>query len=136
MFGGGLRPFNLVLNRGCVNNIAFITTSQANGQSPEVPVSKTNNKLYLTCKTQPWDTDADDSDATFKVLGTIPDSTNEPNRVVFTISESQSYVDPTMPYFFDIVQTELDDSNAQRLAIGQFTVIAGPNNEQAGGAND
>jgi hypothetical protein len=133
MFGGGLRPINLVLNRGCVNNVSLTVVSQANCEAPEVPVSKADKKLYLTCKTQPWDTDADDSDATFKVLGTIPDSTNEPNRVLFTISEAQSYIDPTVPYFFDIVQTNSDDSNAQRLAIGQFTVIAGANNEQAGG---
>ena len=67
------------------------------------------------------------------MLGIIPDSTNEPNRVVFTISEAQSYIDPTIPYFFDIVWTDLDDSNADRRAIGDFTVIAGANNAQAGG---
>jgi hypothetical protein len=133
MFSGGLRPYNLVLNRGCVNNLAFVTVSQADCNSPELPVSKTDKKLYLTCKTQPWDTDADDSDAVFKILGTIPDSTDEPNRVVFTISETQSYIDPTVPYFWDIVQTDTDGTNAERLAIGQFTVIAGANNEQAGG---
>ena len=136
MFSGGLRPINLVLNRGCVNSIAFVAVSQGCEilDQQEVPISKVGYKLYLTCKTQPWDTDADDSDAVFKILGTIPDPTNEPNRVVFTISDTQSYIDPTIPYFFDIVQTDDDGSNPQRLAIGQFNVIAGANNAQAGGA--
>ena len=133
MFSGGLRHFTLVLNRGCINNIAFVTVTQAESYMPEMPESKVGYKLYLTCKTQPWDTDADDSDAVFKILGTIPDPTAEPNRVVFTISDTQSYIDPTVPYFFDIVQTNDDGTNPQRLAIGQFTVIAGANNAQAGG---
>ena len=134
MFSGGLRPCTLPpLNRGCVNRLAFIVVRQENCNTPELPVSKTDKKLYLTCKTQPWDTDADDSDAVFKILGTIPDPTNEPNRVVFTISETQSYIDPTIPYFWDIVQTDADDSNPERLALGDFAVIAGPNNAQAGG---
>lgn len=134
MFSGGLRPYTLPpLNRGCVNKIALVVVRRQNCESPEVPVDKTDKKLYLTVKTQPWDTDADDSDAVFKILGTVPDPTNEPNRVLFTISDTQSYIDPTVPYFYDIVQTDTDGTNPERLAIGQFAVIAGANNAQAGG---
>ena len=134
MFNSGLRPYTLPpLNRGCVNTVVFVAVSQADCKSPEVPISKVGKKLYLTAKTQPWDTDADDSDAVFKILGTIPDSVKEPNRVVFTISEAQSYLDPTVPYFYDIVETDSDGSNANRLAIGNFNITPGPNNAQAGG---
>lgn len=130
MFGGGLRPYRLApINRGCVNIITF-TAQKPDGTW----IDKTNKKLYLTCKTQPWDDDADDSDAIFKVQGTIPDATNEPGRVQFTLSETQCYLDPDKPYFVDIVQTDSDGtSNADRLFIGTFNVVPGPNNAQAGG---
>ena len=134
MFDGGLRPYQLApINRGCVNTVVFVAVEKADCNSHEVQIDKTNKKLYLTAKTQPWDTDADDSDAIFKVLGAIPDPTNEPGRVVFTLTEKQCYIDPTIPYYYDIVETDIDGSNANRLAIGSFNVIAGANNEQAGG---
>lgn len=129
MFGGGLQPVQLYpINRGCVNKVVFLA------QKPDGTwLDKTNKKLYLTCKTQPWDTDADDSDAVFKVIGTIPDPTNEPGRVVFTLSEQQCYLDPDKTYFVDIVETDADGtSNANRLMIGNFNIIPGPNNAQAG----
>ena len=127
---GGLRPYRLSpINRGCVNTIVFLATNSEGSW-----IDKTNKKLYLTCKTSPWDDDADDSDAVFKVIGTIPNPTTEPGRIVFTISESQSYLDPTQPYFVDIVETDLDSTaNANRLFIGNFDVTPGPNNAQAGG---
>lgn len=127
---GGLRPYRFnPINRGCVNTIVFLV------QKPDGTwVDKTDKKLYLTCKTQPWDTDADDSDAVFKVIGVIPEPTKEPGRVVFTLSEVQSYLDPEQLYFVDIVETDLDGtSNANRLVIGNFNVIGGANNAQAGG---
>ena len=133
MFGGGLRPYRLApINRGCVNTIVFLR------QKPDGTwIDETSKKLYLTCKTQPWDDDADDSDAVFKVLGTIPDSTKEPGRVVFTLTEAQCYLDPDQPYFVDIVETDSDGtSNANRLMIGTFNVVPGPNNAQAGGVAD
>lgn len=127
---GGLRPYRLSpINRGCVNRVVFLV------QNPDGTwIDKTDKKLYLTAKTQPWDTDADDSDAVFKVVGTIPNPTDEPGRVVFMISETQSYLDPEELYFVDIVETDLDGTgNAERLMIGNFNVIPGPNNAQAGG---
>lgn len=126
---GGLRPYRLSpINRGCVNTIVFLA------QKPDGTwIDKTDKKLYLTAKTQPWDTDADDSDAVFKVEGNIPDATKEPGRVVFTLSEEECYLDPEQLYFVDIVETDTDDSNANRLFIGNFNVTPGPNNEQAGG---
>lgn len=130
---GGLRPYRLSpINRGCVNTIVFLA------QKPDGTwIDKTNKKLYLTAKTQPWDTDADDSDAVFKIEGIIPDATNEPGRVVFTISEKQSYVNPDQLYFVDIVETDSDGtSNANRLFIGNFNILPGPNNAQAGGLDD
>lgn len=130
MFGGGLRPYRLSpINRGCVNRVVFLATNEDGSW-----IDKTNKKLYLTAKTQPWDDDADDSDAVFKIIGEVPDATNEPGRVVFTIDEEQSYLDPEKVYFVDIVQTDLDGtSNADRLFIGSFNVVPGANNAQAGG---
>lgn len=129
MFGGGLRPYRIEpINRGCVNTIVFLD------QNPDGTwIDKTDKNLYLTCKTQPWDTDADDSDAVFKVVGNIPNPTKEPGRVVFTLSEQQSYLNPDQLYFVDIVETDTDGGNANRLFIGNFSVVPGPNNEQAGG---
>ena len=130
---GGLRPYTLVpLNRGCVETITYVAET-----SDGVQIDKTNKKLYLTAKTTPWDDVADDSDAVFKVIGTIPDATNEPGRVVFSLSEQDTYLDPTVPYFCDIVETDLDGtSNANRLFIGTFNVIGGANNAQAGGSDE
>ena len=134
MFGGGLRPYQLApINRGCVNEIVFQAQKKVAEDKLEW-IDKTSKKLYLTAKTQPWDEVADDSDAVFKKIGTIPDPVNEPGRVVFTLSESDSYLDPTKPYFCDIVETDSDGtSNANRLFIGTFNVIPGANNAQAGG---
>lgn len=133
MFGGGLRPYRLApLNRGCVQEIVFVAQKQDGTW-----IDKTNKKLYLTAKTQPWDTDADDTDAVFKVVGVIPDATNEPGRVVFPLSESDTYLDPSVPYFCDIVETDADGTgNANRLFIGTFNIIGGANNAQAGGITD
>ena len=129
---GGLRPYRLSpINRGCVNKVVFLAQNEDGTW-----VDKTEKKLYLTAKTAPWDTDADDSDAVFKVLGTIPDATDEPGRVVFTLSEEDTYQDPDVPYFCDIVETDSDGaSNANRLFIGTFNILPGPNNAQAGGDN-
>ena len=89
----GLRPYELnPLNRGCVEKI--VICFRKNGQW----VDKTNKTLYLTCKTQPWDNVADDSDAIFKKTGVIPDTT-EPGRIVFTLSETETYLDPTQIYY-------------------------------------
>ena len=133
---GGLRPYRLTpINRGCVNTVVFDAKS-VNENNIETWIDKTNKRLFLTAKTKPWDNDADDSDAVFKVEGTIPDATNEPGRIVFTLSEEDTYKDPTIPYFCDIVETDIDGaSNANRLFIGTFNIIPGPNNEQAGGDN-
>lgn len=131
---GGLRPYRLApINRGCVNKVVF-EAIKVDDQCKETWINKTNKRLFLTAKTQPWDTDADDSDAVFKVEGAIPDPTNEPGRVIFNLSEEDTYKDPTIPYFCDIVETDSDGtSNANRLMIGTFNIIPGPNNEQAGG---
>lgn len=130
---GGLRPYQLApINRGCVNTVVFLAQNEDGSW-----IDKTNKKLYLTAKTEPWDMDADDSDAVFKVLGTIPDPTNEPGRVVFTLSEEDTYKDPDVPYFCDIVEVDSDGtSNANRLFIGTFNILGGANNAQAGGLAD
>lgn len=127
---GGLRPYQLTpINRGCVNTIVFLAQNEDGTW-----IDKTNKRLFLTCKTQPWDDDAEDTDANFKIEGTIPNPTEEPGRVVFTLTEEDSYLDPDQLYFVDIVETDSDGtSNANRLFIGNFNVIAGPNNAEAGG---
>ena len=127
---GGLRPYQLTpINRGCVNTIVFLAQNEDGTW-----IDKTNKRLFLTCKTQPWDDDADDADAKFKIEGTIPNAEEEPGRVVFTLTEEDSYLDPEQLYFVDIVETDSDGtSNANRLFIGNFNIIAGPNNAEAGG---
>lgn len=128
MAGHGLRPQQLTpLNRGCVETIAISFIDADGGW-----IDKTNKKLYLTAKTQPWDDDADDSDAVFKVLGIIPDQTKK-GRIEFNLNESQTYLDPTILYYCDIVETDADGSNAKRVFIGYFNIIGGANNAQAGG---
>ena len=131
---GGLRPYRLEpIDRGCVNEIVFLAQKKV-GEDKLEWIDKTNKKRYLTAKTQPWDTVNDDSDAVFKKVGVIPDEDSEPGRVVFTLSESDSYLDPTIPYYCDIVETDLDGTgNAHRLFIGSFMVTPGANNAQAGG---
>ena len=53
---------------------------------------------------------------------------------MFTLSETETYLDPTQIYYVDIVETDDDGtSNAQRDFIGNFRVIGGANNAQAGG---
>lgn len=135
MFGSGLQPYQLSpINRGCVNTVVFVAVAKENCDAPETQIDKTKKRLFLTAKTQPWDDVANDSDAVFKVEGTIPNPTTEPGRVVFTLSEQDTYKDPTVPYFCDIVETDLDGtSNANRLFIGTFNILPGPNNAQAGG---
>jgi hypothetical protein len=127
---GGLRPYQLTpINRGCVNTIVFLAQNEDGTW-----IDKTDKRLFLTCKTQPWDDDADDADAKFKIEGTIPNAEEEPGRVVFTLTEEDSYLDPEQLYFVDIVETDSDGtSNANRLFIGNFNIIAGPNNAEAGG---
>ena len=127
---GGLRPYQLTpINRGCVNTIVFLAKNEDGSW-----IDKTDKRLFLTCKTQPWDNDPDDSDAVFKIEGVIPDAESEPGRVVFTLSETDSYLDPSRPYFVDIVETDTDGtSDANRLFIGNFNVTPGPNNAEAGG---
>jgi len=124
----GLRPYTLEpLNRGCVQKI--VVNFRQNGNW----IDKTNKKLYLTAKTKPWDDDADDSDAVFKVIGTTPVA-DEKGRVEFALTEQQTYLDPKTLYFCDIVETDSDGtSNANRVFIGQFNIIGGANNAQAGG---
>lgn len=123
-----LRPYRLdPLNRGCVQSIVVRFTE--NGEW----IDKTSKKLYLTAKTTPWDDDATDSDAVFKKIGEIPNLA-EPGRVVFTLTEQDTYLDPYTKYFCDIVETDSDGtSNANRVFIGEFNVIGGANNAQAGG---
>ena len=130
---GGLQPIQLEpLFRGCVKTIVFVQVDKEGNYK-----DLTSKKLFITAKTTPWDTDADDSDAVFKVEGTIPDATNEPGRVVFTLSEENTYQDPNVvPYYFDIIATDSDgESNAETLAYGTFIIIGHPNNAQAGGDN-
>ena len=128
---GGLRPIRLSpIFRGCVKTIAFEQTDK-NGAYLDL----TGKRLFLTAKTTPWDTDADDSDAVFKVEGTFPNATTEPGRVEFALSEENTYQDPdVIPYFFDIIATDSDGtSNAKMMAYGTFNIIGHPNNAEAGG---
>lgn len=130
---GGLRPYQLTpINRGCVNTIVFLAQNEDGTW-----IDKTNKRLFLTCKTQPWSDDSDDADAKFKIEGTIPNPEEEPGRVVFTLTEEDSYLDPEQLYFVDIVETDPDGtSNANRLFIGNFNIVPGPNNAQAGGGGE
>lgn len=129
---GGLRPYRLSpINRGCVDKVVFLATNQDGTW-----IDKTDKRLYLTAKTRPWDNVADDSDAIFKKDGVVPNPTNEPGRVVFTLTEQDTYQNPDQPYFCDIVETDVDGENAKRLFIGSFIIIGGANNAQAGGLDN
>lgn len=122
----GLRPLRIgPFNRGCVDTVVFENMDE---KCNPIPLS---GKLYLTAKNVPWDDVADDSDAIFKEEGVI--SEDEQWRVTFSLTESDTYQDPEEEYFFDIVMTDSEGDNARRLALGEFRIIGGANNAQAGG---
>lgn len=126
----GLRPYRIgPFNRGCAEKVVIEFTDEKGEW-----IDKTDKVLYLTAKTKPWDEDASDSDAIFKVIGTIEDAEKEPGRVIFYLSETQTYLDPKQLYFCDVVETDNDGtSNAKRVFIGNFNIIGGANNAEAGG---
>ena len=114
------------LNRGCVEKIVIVFIDE-NCQ----PITKISKVLYLTAKKKQWDFDKEDTSALFKVKGIIDPI--ETNRVVFNLTEKDTYLDADKTYFCDIVETDSDESsNARRVFIGSFDVIGGANNKQAG----
>lgn len=123
----GLRVVRMnSLNRGCVERVVIVFTDE-NCK----PISKANKALYLTAKKKQWDLDKEDTSALFKIRGVIDPS--EPNRVVFNLTEKDTYLDANKIYFCDIVETDSDgSSNARRVFLGSFEVIGGANNKQAG----
>ena len=128
---GGLQPIDLgQIFRGCVKKIALERVDD-DGKYEDL----TNKRLWLTAKTVPWDSSASDTTAVFKVEGSIPSPTTEPGRVVFNLSEANTYQDPAVvPYYFDIVATDSDGtSNAKPMAYGTFVIVGHPNNAQCGG---
>ena len=123
----GLRTIRMrPLNRGCVEKIVIVFTDE-NCQ----PITKSGKVLYLTAKKKQWDFDKEDTSALFKVKGVV-DST-ETNRVVFNLTEKDTYLGADKTYFCDIVETDSDgSSNARRVFLGSFDVVGGANNKQAG----
>ena len=123
----GLRVIRMnSLNRGCVERVVMVFTDE-NCK----PIVKTGKVLYLTAKKKQWDLDKEDTSALFKIRGVI--DSNEPNRVVFNLTEKDTYLDANKTYFCDIVETDSDgSSNARRAFLGSFEVIGGANNKQAG----
>ena len=123
----GLRVIRMnSLNRGCVERVVTLFTDE-NCQ----PITKAGKVLYLTAKKKQWDLDKEDASALFKVRGVIDPS--EPNRVVFNLTEKDTYLDANKTYFCDIVETDSDGSpNARRVFLGSFEIIGGANNKQAG----
>lgn len=123
----GLRVIRMnSLNRGCVERVVILFTDE-NCQ----PITKAGKVLYLTAKKKQWDLDKEDASALFKVRGVIDPS--EPNRVVFNLTEKDTYLDANKTYFCDIVETDSDgSSNARRVFLGSFEIIGGANNKQAG----
>lgn len=123
----GLRVIRMnSLNRGCVERVVMVFTDE-----DCKPISKADKVLYLTAKKKQWDLDKEDTSALFKVKGAIDPS--EPNRVVFNLTEKDTYLDANKTYFCDIVETDSDgSSNARRVFLGSFDVIGGANNKQAG----
>lgn len=123
----GLRVIRMnSLSRGCVERVVILFTDE-NCQ----PITKAGKVLYLTAKKKQWDLDKEDASALFKVRGVIDPS--EPNRVVFNLTEKDTYLDANKTYFCDIVETDSDgSSNARRVFLGSFEIIGGANNKQAG----
>lgn len=123
----GLRTIRMrPLNRGCVEKIVIVFTDE-NCQ----PITKISKVLYLTAKKKQWDFDKEDTSALFKVKGIIDPI--ETNRVVFNLTEKDTYLDADKTYFCDIVETDSDESsNARRVFIGSFDVVGGANNKQTG----
>lgn len=123
----GLRVVRMnSLNRGCVERVVIVFTDE-NCK----PIAKADKVLYLTAKKKQWDLDKEDTSALFKIRGVIDPS--ELNRVVFNLTEKDTYLDADKTYYCDIIETDSDgSSNARRVFLGSFEVIGGANNKQAG----
>lgn len=123
----GLRPLHLgKLNRGCVEKVIFEDLDEKGHY-----IDLSGKRAWFTVKTEPWDDVANDSTAVMKVEGVI----TEGGRVTFTLSEADTYQDPNDDYYFDIVLTDQNEANAERVALGDLIIIGGANNAQAGGDN-
>lgn len=123
----GLRPLRIgPFNRGCVATVIF-----ENRKDDGEWVDMTNKRAWFTAKKEPYDNRSNDNSKVFKVEGTI--SAEEPGRIIFRLTEKDTYQDPEDTYYYDIVTTDLDGTNADRISIGYFNIIGGANNAQAGG---
>jgi hypothetical protein len=107
------------LNRGVYNSI--VMHYKVNGELRPL----TGHTLTLTVKPILWDDIADDSTATFVITGIIDPET--PWRVLFPITAQQSYLDPEVEYFGDIVDVR-EDGIPVRKAIFSFMVNPAPTN--------
>ena len=122
------------INRGVANSYALRFTKRVpvSDEHPEgwAWIDKTDKVFTLTAKEEEWDDVEDDSSAVFKVVGTFPDETNEPGRVLFTLSPEDSYLDADKEYYCDITQIDddYDTSTLQRVFKGRFKVNGGANN--------
>lgn len=122
-----LQPIKIgPFNRGCVETVVFENLDVDGNWIPF-----TGKRVWLTAKTEPFDYKTNDVSKVFKVEGVI--SADEPGRVTFSLSEKNTWQDPEIPYFFDIVTTNNNGTGAERIALGQFWIIGGANNAQAGG---
>lgn len=90
----------------------------------------TNSKFVLIAKKEPWLDITDFSDALFQIEGKIPNEAtwlgdkNEPGRVVFNLSESNTNLNPKKSaYYCRIVETDLDGSNPRSVFMGKFRVV-------------
>ncbi len=96
-----------------------------------------NSKFILIAKKEPWLNLMDFTDALFKIDGVIPNEAtwlgenNEPGRVVFDLSESDTNLNPKRSaYYCRIIETNLDGSNPRSAFMGKFRVVlAGDNYE-------
>lgn len=94
-----------------------------------------NSKFILIAKKEPWLNLTDFTDALFKIDGVIPNEAtwlgenNEPGRVVFCLSESDTNLNPKRSaYYCRIIETDLDGSNPRSAFMGKFRVVLAGDN--------
>lgn len=95
----------------------------------------TNSKFILIAKKEPWLDIMDFTDAVFQVQGVIPNEAtwlgenNEPGRVVFDLSESDTSLNPKKSaYYCRIIETNLDGLNPRSVFMGKFRVVLAGDN--------
>lgn len=109
---------NLTLYRGTAYNMSYTHTEDMTGGT-----------VYFTVKTEEYDDDATDANATPKK--TITSFTNSGRTASWTLTDADMYLEPET-YYYDIVFEPANKLALPPIFIGTFTVLPHPTNRNVG----